>query len=345
MKKIITKTLLIGSLSLLTITAPVKKNQLFATPGIDFMKARAKTMLSQTFNLNNDQGISDFIRYNYYAFNGAAGDYEIQQGLGFLEVINNILGSNGVGGVLGSKGYASCESIPTSGSASGSVSAQGQTVSISFTFGAAKRKVPSHFPHKAGEKFDASVNINTPMGKFYVEMKCAGSNITTAYNYSINNQGTGETVNEAFYQKDESTNAVYVDFYMSNNTINVIDINRFVTTDGSKFSIYHFGYGSSMQQGNAYAITGTANEKVNVNAVIISNLTGDVVPKNIFSDLSASNTGGGQTVVSSCIDMQTNAATTGCLALESTADLAIDNTTYSWNFNSIKNFTTSTSPF
>ncbi len=345
MKSKICKTLLAGTLFLLTVNTPVKKNRSFITPDIDFIKARAKTMLSATPVLTTDQGVANFIRYNYYAFNGAAGDYEIQQGLGFLEVINNVLGSDGIGGIIGSKGYTTCSAIPTSGSSTGSISGGGQTMTVSFTFGSGIRKVPSHFPHDAGETYEKSINIVTPMGKYYVEMKCSAGNVSTAYIYSVNSMGVGETINEAFYQKDSDTQAVYVDFYLKSVALNTIDVNRFTTDDGSKFSIYHFGYNSSSSQGSAFALTGTANEKVNVNAVVVNNLSGDVVAKDIFSDLSGSSSTSNQTINIACIDMATNTATTGCLSQESTDDLVIGSTSYDWTFDSIKNFTTSTSPF
>ena len=300
-------------------------------------------MLTQTAVLSTDSGISNFIRYNYYAFNGAAGDYEIQQGLGFLEVINNVLGSNGIGGILGSKGYSNCSDVPTSGSGSGTVSGQGQTMTVNFTFGAGIRKVPAHFPHNAGETFDKSVKIDTLMGKFYVELKCSAGGVSTAYIYSINTQGVGETVNEAFYQKDGAK--VYVDFYLENAMFQTIDINRFTTEDGSKFSIYHFTFDKNQNSGNAFAITGKANEKANVNAVTVTGLSGDVTPKPIFSDLSGSNSGGPQTIVTSCINMETNTSATGCYSLESTEDLEIGTTSYDWSFDTIKNFSTSPSPF
>lgn len=344
MKKVISKTLLAGSMFLLTVTTPMQKNShSLRTIDLDFIKARAKTTLSATANLTTTQGVSNFIRYNYYAFNGAAGDYEIEQGLGFLEVLNNVLGSDGMGGVLGAKGYAECSSIPTSGSSSGTVSGGGQTMTINFTFGAGIRKVPAHFPHDAGSTYDKSITINTMMGKYYIEMKCSSGGVSTAYIYSVNNMGSGETINEAFYQKDGA--AVYVDFYLQSASPNVIDVNRFVTEDGSKFSIYHFAVNKSSNGGSAFAITGEANKKANINAVVLSNMSGDVAPKPIFSDLSGSATGGGQTIVSSCIDMSTNSSASGCYSLEAADDLEIGTSTYDWSFDTMKNFTTSPSPF
>ena len=345
MKPFLSKFLMMGTLFLLTINSSSQNNKALFPAHINFLEARAKTMLSATANLSTAQGIANFIRYNYYAFNGAADDYEIQQGLGFLEVINNILGSDGIGGILGTKGYTTCSSIPTSGESSGSISGNGQTMQIQFSFGTGIRKVPAHFPHNANETYDRSVNITTGMGKYYIELKCSGGSVTTAYIYSSNTMGSGETINEAFYQKDDSTNAVYVDFYLKDVALNLIDINRFVTTNGSKFSIYHFGFDAGSNRGSAYSITGTANEKVNVNAVTVENLSGDVVAKEIFSDLSGSSDSGSQTIRSSCIDMTTNTTSTGCLALETTADLEIGTTSYDWTFDSIKTFTTSASPF
>ncbi len=341
MKTFLSKTLLAGTVFLLTINSTPTNNS--KNKALYFAEARAKTVLSGIPNLSTAQGISEFIRYNYYAFNGAADDYEIQQGLGYLEVLNNILGTYGLGAVLGQRGYASCSSIPTSGSTSGTVSKGPMSMNVSLTFGTAKKKIPSHFPYKANANFSKSVKITAPgMGTFYVELECSNANIDTAYVYSVNDGGDfGATVNEAFYQKDSSTNAVYVDFYMEDSSN--INVNRFVTDDGDKFSLYHFSYASN--RGEGFAITGYANGKANINAVTVNGLTGDVAAKDIFDDLSASANSSSQTVVIDCIDMATNATDTGCPTLEPTTAVAIDSTSFDWTFNSMSTFTTSTSPF
>lgn len=342
MKSIISKSLLAGTMFFLTIGPSSQKNDFSYRNQINFLKAHAKTLLTATPVLTTDQGIANFIRYNYYAINGATNDYEIEQGLGFLEVINNIL--SGVGSVVGSQGYTDCDSIPTSGTSSGTVSGNGMSLPVQLTYGTGIRKVPAHFPTDANETYDRSITIDISMGDYYVELKCSGANVSTAYVYSKTNMGNGETINEAFYQKDSSTNATYVDFYLKDVSLNIIDVNRFTTDDGSKFSIYHFNYQAS-SGGNAFAITGNANSKVNFNTATVSNLSTDVAAKDIFSDLSGSATGGGQTISSGCIDMATNSSTTGCPSLDATTDLEIGSTSFDWTFNSMSTFTTSASPF
>jgi hypothetical protein len=147
------------ALSLTTARAPQDTADL-GVGALSMSQALAATMLNPAdINIGTEAGRANFVRFMYFLVNGAATGYEIPGPPGgYVGIINEMTGANGLGGGLKKAGYNECSDIPTSGT----VSHTGSNGTFAMTFATGSKTVPSHFGSNAGETFGKKVTVTRP---------------------------------------------------------------------------------------------------------------------------------------------------------------------------------------
>ncbi|MDD0854004.1 hypothetical protein HBN50_12905 [Halobacteriovorax sp. GB3] len=333
------KTLFKIPLALLLI-----QSQTFAMNFESFQKY-AQTKKEHAYNkFSNKSGTTtadraQYIKSLYYSVNGYPDNYDTTNLADpHLNLFNNILGENGVGGILYSAGYTSCDTIPSSGTASGT---SPQVGTLNLTFGSATKSVPSYYTTNGGDAMDKNMTVSGNASvTVTVELKCHDdSALQTGYvklnftEYSV--------VYEGYFQQNTTTGAVNLDMYIKTQTGGGTDIlipTQFVTTDGQNYKIYSAYLGLSGGGGVVdylVAVNGVTNGKAQIAYLNTTDTSGSALttaPNNFGSLTSA----GGTTVAVECIDMSNETTTTGCSAIDAPGSLTIGGTTSTWTLSSLK---------
>lgn len=299
-------------------------------------KALAATALDGSTVFTTDLNKANFVRYYYYLVNGPSSDYTMpNNNMNYVGIVNGYL--DGLNSILASNGYSDCDSIPTSGSATGSV----QGMSFDMAFSAGTKSVPSSFPNDGGETYDKRMVVSQSGSNFLeIQLKCSSASMTTGYILMGNQTLTEGTMYEAMFQMDSSTNLTYLDFVVWV-AANRKFVTRFTTDDGDSYKLYTM----YLWMGNyiGAAINGTANGVTNFNTLSTSSTTSDTYSVNIH-DVSSITNDMNQTVHNVCLDMSNNTSTTGCSAITSAGTMTINGTSHNFNFSSMSGLTTSTIP-
>ncbi len=196
----------------------LQKTKVSSNP-IDWMipDAEARKPLV-SFSFLTPAGRGDFVRFLYFMVNGApegSGYTFMGPSGGFVGMIKQM--TNKLGAALGRAGYATCESIPTEGSASQTITKDGVAMTMQMNFGVGTKAIPSGYGSLSGnfEKRVTVVRGDDEVMAF--EMTCAnGSGVRTGYIVADKDmmKESGREVKrgmEIYFQKDENTNASRVD--------------------------------------------------------------------------------------------------------------------------------------
>lgn len=291
-----------------------------------------------TLSLSSISGQANSIRYLYYLINGPKSGYEIQgPSTGFVGIINDIVGENGLGQALRSEGVFTCASIPDSGSYSKEISGSTYSLTISES---TLMTVPSHFGTSASETFDKSLTITRDGASYvYMEIKCSSrSTVTTGY-LRMDTGLSSDRKFETYFQQDSETHASYVDFFedYSNDTEKIAS--RFVSTDGNEYRLWLIKTQSSNDSAQYFGIHG--NHSANLVQLHILNPSGGTALTN------ASNIQGAS--VSSCIAMGANAASSQCSSyslavIDPVQSTAVGGTAFGWTISATAGLTLTSLP-
>lgn len=282
----------------------------------------------------------DYIKELYYSVNGYPPDYDTSmKPQPYLEQFNLALGENGVGGILFSSGYETCDAIPTTGNASGTSTVVG---TLNLTFASATKTVPSYYTTDAGKAMDKRISVSGAGDiSVDIELKCNDdTSIQTGYVKFTSTQFN--VVYEGYFQQNSTTKAINVDMYIKTETgggSQILIPTQFFTTDGEQFTIFsaYIGLGGGGGGSGNYlvAVQGTANTKAQIAYMNTTDTSGSPVTTspNNFGSLSSS---GGTQVNVECVDIATKTTTTGCPSISAPGSLAIGGTTSMWTVSSLK---------
>ncbi|MFP5458616.1 MAG: hypothetical protein ACLGG7_07780 [Bacteriovoracia bacterium] len=334
--KTLTLALTVFLLSTTTLKTSTKRS---LVPRLDWSKAFAARVLDGSADFSSATSQADFIRYNYYLINGSTSEYELSQGtLTYLPYLNLFL--DGFGEAVGALGYGSCADVPTSGS--------GSVRGLDLTFSAGDRTVPSHFADDAGETFEKKVIVRQG-GEGVIEMQltCSGT-LTSGYVLMPRTAFSGDQMGfEAFFQKNTATNSTFVDFFMeiNNGYMDVRTVMRFMAPSEDSYKIYALNTYGMTGNGSAVAIQGVPNGLTNANLIYTQNVSsGDAATAVVWGDLSGVTDSGSQKALETCLDLGSNTAASGCVAIDDPGALSVNGTSYSYTLNSIRNLTLSSIP-
>jgi hypothetical protein len=319
----------------LLLTVSINKDQSPRTRIFDVSKAFAATYIDpSSMDVTTPSGFANYARYTYYLVNGDSEEYYSDAGAGFLGMVNNFTAADGFGGVMAGLGYETCNDIPTSGSAT--VNDDGMNIGI--TFKAGTHTVPSHFGSDAGQTYTKGIAIKlNGTTTFNMEFKCdAASTVVSGYlllDYEL--LAGAPTKFEISFQKDTSTNAVYLDFV----TVQGIKmIARFATANGVDFKLYQVFINNGGGGGNALAVRGELNGKNNVNYLKASNTSGSAATT-VIHDASSASPSGADVKKVQCLDMNTNSTTSGCTAIPDPGTLSSNSSSYTFSIASMNSIT------
>ncbi len=279
---------------------------------------------------------AEYIKELYYSVNGYPDGYDTSMKADpHLNLFNMVLGENGVGGILYSAGYTTCEEIPASGSASGTVQGIG---TLNLTFGTPAKTVPSYYGTDGGTTMDRKITVqDTSSVTITIELKC-NTNTAIQTGYVKMDFTEYEIVYEGFFQQNSSTGAVDLDIYIKTEGGggNLLIPTQFRTADGQNFTIYS-GYISLSGSGNQYvvAVNGSTSGKAQIAYLSTTETTGaatTTAPNNYGSLPSA----GGTFVSVECIDVANETVTTGCTSIPAPGSLSIGGQTSNWTVGVLK---------
>lgn len=291
-------------------------------------------VLSFSDKTNTTAERAQYVKELYYSVNGyPAGTDTSFKPQPHLELFNQAMGSGGVGGVLYSSGYKTCDAIPTTGSTSGTSQVAG---TLNLTFSAGTKTIPSYYPVDASSTMDKRIAISGNVA-VELELKCnTDATIQTGYVKFTYTQY--DIVYEGYFQQNSTTGAINVDMYVKTQTgggINLLIPTQFVTTNGESFSLYSaYIYPDGGGRNYIVAVNGVANGDAQVAFLETTDTAGGPVttaPHN-FGNLS---TAGGTVVAVECIDITNETLTTGCSAITAPGSLVIGGTTSTWTVNSL----------
>lgn len=292
--------------------------------------------------INTTEGRAKYARYLYYLVNGASGNYTIQ-GESHLQLFNSIFGAQGLGGVLYSNGFEKCDSIPTSGTASGTVTQGSNSMELNLNFSTGTKILPSFYAVDGGKTMDTRISFSASITDMVVEMKCSDSSTVSSGYILMDYPNYGVTM-EGFFQQDSSSGAVNLDFYIktvdgANNPI-ILPI-QFKTEDGSSYTIFSAFLKPSSNNYNVVAVQGTVNSSAQIAFLQTTATVGSEVTTTPdgFGGLTSN---GSTTVATECVEMSTHTTTTGCAAIPAPSPVTINGMTNSWTVNSMKALVLST---
>ena len=301
------------------------------------ISAFANTVLDGNSDTTTLAGRAEYARYLYYTVNGAGAGYSVQN-QAYLDQINMVTGSTGLGGILFEGGYKTCDDIPASGSLTGTVMNQ----SITLVFGTPTKTVPASYGANGGLAMNKRINVSS--GDFInlqLELKCdTDTNIQTGY--LLMDYPNAAFKNESYFYTNATTGAANVDVYIEAETGSgqkLIMPTHFKTTDGTNFNLYS-GYVGTNGTNFVVAIKGEANGKAQL-AFLSSYATSGAVmtttPDN-YGDLTS---GMDTTIEIDCVDMSTNTATTGCSTIDAPDTISMNGRSNSWTITDLKNISLS----
>jgi hypothetical protein len=273
--------------------------------------AEAQTVIDfDNINYSTPEGLANFVRYQYLSVNGDTSEYSSGNGMpeGWVGLANSILGADGLGGALHDLGYSTCNSIPSSGSKETSTDSD----TISMTFSAGTKTIPSHFGSSGGQAYDKRVGITVDGNlAMNVELKCSADNsFISAYIVMNNNLVEGGAL-EIYTQSDSSTSSSYLDFFLDMENGYKL-ATRFVTADGSDYRLYQASWDGT--NGFAYAIQGAANGVSNVNVIHCNHLVSAPAVA-VVHDISAVIATPLGAAYNGCLNMSGNQTSTGCSSI------------------------------
>ena len=171
-----------------------------------------------SFDFGTPAGQGDFIRFLYFMVNGVpegSGYTFPGPNGGFVGMIKQM--TNKLGAALARAGYSNCEDIPTSGSASQTITKDGVAVTMRMDFSVGTKAIPGGYGSLIGN-FEKRVSVFRGDDQVMAfEMTCAnGSGIRTGYIVADKDmmKESGREVSrgmEIYFQKNENTNASRVD--------------------------------------------------------------------------------------------------------------------------------------
>ncbi|MDA8793046.1 hypothetical protein N9N67_07365 [Bacteriovoracaceae bacterium] len=274
------------------------------------IKATAATNLDpSSLDMSVASGRTDFVRFLYFLVNGPSSEYTISGPEdGYVGLINELTGVDALGGGLQSGGIETCSDIPLSGSVT--MSDSDGTYIMSFSAG--DKTIPSHFGSDASETYDKKVSVSLDGTDFMAaQFKCsaASSTVTGYIRMDISDENLAF---ETYYQQNESTDAVYVDFFSSKSTGDSEKMGvRFETSDGDTFKLWLVR--SVTSNGNVALIAVTGNKTLGLSKLnmLLDDTTNG--PSN-STDITSISTGtsGTQSTFVECLDMSTNSTSSSC---------------------------------
>ncbi len=163
-----------------------------------------------SFSLATVSGKASYARYLYYLINSPAAGYAIRGSeTGFVGLINLLTGNEGIGSVIRSAGYNTCDEIPISGSAD-YTGTDGLFYTMTF-LPPSSRTVPAHFPTGSTEAFDKRITLTRSEANLLnMELKCqAETGLITGYlrMNTYEQDGTDGRQLESYFQFNSTTKA------------------------------------------------------------------------------------------------------------------------------------------
>ena len=290
--------------------------------------------LSKSNKTNNTAGRAQYVKELYYSVNGYPSDFDSSMSPEpHLEFFNSVVGGGGVGGVLYSSGYETCDAIPDSGTASGSVPRIG---TLNLTFGSASKSVPAYYPTDSSSDMDKKITVDS--GGFVditLELKC-NDDLSIQTGYVKLDYTSYDIVYEGYFQQNTTTGAVNLDMYIKTETGGGTELlipTQFSTEDGESYTMYSGYIYPNGGGGSDYvvAVNGETNGKAQMAFLSTSATSGTEIttaPNNFGSV-------GGATV--ECIDVPTEVVTTGCSSIPAPGTISIGGTSSTWTVSSLRN--------
>lgn len=281
--------------------------------------AHARKFLNPAaMDFSTSAGRGDFIRFLYFMVNGAPSGlgytFPGPDG-GFVGMIKQM--TNKLGAALGRAGYATCEAIPTTGSATETITKEGVPMTMRMDFSAGTRSIPSGYGSLSGtfQKRVAVFKGNDEVMAF--EMTCAnGSGVRTGYIVADKDmmKESGREVKrgmEIYFQKDENTNAGRVDMLQvaegsaSNGEKLAV---TFSTDDGDAFQLWMIR--TTSNGGDSFGVRGTrSTNKARLSSIhyTLANLANTDAIEGVTSNSFTSTLG----KFTECLDFSGVSATSG----------------------------------
>ena len=293
--------------------------------------AVAKNYDPENITLGTTSGNLDFVKWMYFVVNGPPSGDTIgsdESTTGLVDLVETLLGSGGIGGILYSQGYTSCADIPSSADAL-------TFGTYSFSYASGTRTIPSHFPTSG--TMDTRITVaNSGTDFLQAEFKCSGNDQTIYMRLS-----TDDNLDfEVYYHVNAAESESYMDFYWLNSDENTRAGIRFYTDDGSNFQMWIST--SDPTENEYFSVAAVGSVGGDANLAIIGDSAGD--------DTTAVNTvADGFTVIDgntnsygTCANLTTEAACTYAAPSAPGSWQLGDGTTGDFNANDISSLTLST---
>jgi hypothetical protein len=291
--------------------------------------AFAKSLSPADIDMTTTQGRGDFARFLYFLVNGAGDTGHTFNGPegGFKGMINKMTGR--IGKEMEKAGYTKCSEIPTTGSKEITINhPEKGAMTLTLTFAAGTKTIPSHFGSYAGTAYTNRVTVATS-GKNMMAMESycgADTAIKTGYLVTSGDQ-FGKRSFEIYFQQNSTSNAGTVDLlHASSDTEGEKMATRFTTTDGDSFKLYMIRtVASGTQKGGAFfALAGTRSTNL-VNLYLVKH------QKDAVTDTTTALTSAAATVCMS-INGDTVTESTGCAtASDPTAGPSYGGSSLTWS--------------
>jgi hypothetical protein len=246
----------------------LQKTKVSSNP-IDWMipDAEARKFLNPaTISFSTAAGRGDFIRFLYFMVNGAPSGlgytFPGPDG-GFVGMIQQM--TNKLGAALGRAGYLTCEDIPTTGSASQTITKEGVPMTMRMAFGPGTRTIPNPYSGY-GALFSKRVSVFRGDDQVMAfEMTCEnGSGVRTGYILADKDmmKESGREVKrgmEIYFQKSTLNNAGRVDMLQvaegSASNGEKLAVTFSVDSDGDAFQLWVIRTTSS--GGDSFGVRGS----------------------------------------------------------------------------------------
>ena len=244
---------------------------------------------------------ANWIRLQMVTVNGATGGYILAPGHGpqegYIGEMNTVTNTQ-MATILNANNISDCASIPTTGTLSGTVTDDGEDLTLSLAFAEGTVEIPS-FYENGGTTLAKRITVTEENEVILaVELTCAGTgDLTTMYLiYPVTNSNS--RAREVYYQKNATTGKTLVDTHMT------------YAPDSEKYA-FRFEYLDGIAKvWKVRAITdATTSSGV---AAVINTATGVVhsrwLPQGVAATDTTVFTGGTEF----CLDLSTNATSTDC---------------------------------
>ncbi len=270
------------------------------------------------FDFSTSAGRGDFIRFLYFMVNGipeGSGYTLMGPDGGFVGMIKQM--TNKLGGALARAGYADCDSIPTTGQASETITKDGIAMTMTMRFSLGTLTIPNGYVG-AGSVFAKRVSVFKGDDQVMAfEMTCpAGTGIRTGYiiaDKDMMKEPLREVKRnmEAYFQKNENTNASRVDMLQiaegsaSNGEKLAVTFN---TDDGDSFQLWMIR--TTLNGGDSFGVRGTrSSNKARLSSIHYTNA--DLANSDLIESVVSNSFTPTLGKFTECLDFSGVSATTG----------------------------------